>query len=298
MQSFQSGPVARLGYGGSPLINAVESRLETAQRVIVLMAIFGGAVFAAQPPNVAQIIAKSVAANQRDFTAAPNFNYKERDRTPKGGSKTYQVTMIEGTPYQRLIAVNGTPLSQQESAEEQKKQDQATAQRHSESSEDRQKRIDKYEKDRHRDNAMMDQLTKAFDFAVVGQRKVRGFSVWMLKATPKAGYNPPNMETQVLPGMQGELWIDQKSYNWVRVTAQVIHPVSIEGFLAQVEPGTEFELEKSPVGGGIWQPSHFGMKSNAKVLHMFSHNSADDETYFDYRRVGASGGKAANSSGH
>lgn len=41
------------------------------------------------------------------------------------------------------------------------------------------------------------------------------------------------------------------------VEATVIHPVSIEGFLAQVEPGTQFKLEKMPVADGIWLPKHF-----------------------------------------
>ncbi len=199
------------------------------------------------------------------------------------------MTMIEGTPYQRLIAVNGKPLSAAQNAEEEKKQQQAAAQRHSESADDRQKRIDKYEKDRRRDNLMMQQLTEAFDFTLMGQHRVRGFNVWVLKATPRAGYKPPNMETQVLPGMQGELWIDQKSYQWVRVTAQVIHPVSIEGFLAEVEPGTQFELENSPVGNGIWQTTHFAMKSSAKILHMVHRESSEDDTYFDYQRIGTSG---------
>jgi hypothetical protein len=47
--------------------------------------------------------------------------------------------------------------------------------------------------------------------------------------------------------MQGKLWIDKDSFQWVKVEAQVMHPVSIEGFLAKVEPGTHFELEKEPV---------------------------------------------------
>lgn len=273
-------------------------RLTAGQRLVFIVAVFTPTAFSAKPPDVSQIIAKSVAANQRDFDAGPHFNNKERDRTPGGGSKTYQVTMIDGTPYQRLIAVNGKPLSPEQNAQELKKQEQAAAQRRSESAEDRQKRIEKFEKDRRRDHAMIEQLTKAFNFTLVGQGRMRGFNVWVLKATPKPGYKPPNMETQVLTGMEGALWIDQKTYNWVRVTAQVIHPVSIEGFLAEVEPGTRFELEKSPVGGGIWQPTHYSMKASAKVLHMFSHNSTDDETYFDYKPADNSGMNSANVSGH
>ncbi len=239
-----------------------------------------------QQPNVHDIIEKSVAANQADFKAAPHFNYKERDRLGKG-SKTYQVTMIEGSPYSRLIAINDQPLASAQAAAEEKKQQQVSQQRRSESPEQRQARIQKYEKERRRDNAMMNQLTVAFNFTLLGRHKLRGFDVWALKATPKPGYQPPNMETQVLPGMQGELWIDQKSCQWVKVTARVIHPVSIEGFLARVEPGTQFELENAPVGNGIWQAAHFAMRSNAKVLYLFNHGSHQDETYFDYQPVSA-----------
>jgi hypothetical protein len=249
----------------------------------------------AEPPDVQTIIQRSVAANQADFQAAPQYDFKERDRTDKG-YKTYQVTMIEGTPYQRLIAVSGKPLPPQQEQEEKKKQEQAERERRSESSQQRQQRIAKYEKERHRDHAMMEELTRAFDFQLVGQRRVRGFSVYVLKATPRPGYKPPNLETQVLPGMQGELWIDQKTYQWVKVTAEVIHPVSIEGFLAKVEPGTRFELEMAPVSNGIWQASHFAMRSQAKVLHVFNHASADDETYFDYRRAASAGQNTAQSS--
>lgn len=238
----------------------------------------------AQQPDVNEIISNSVAANQRDFKAAPDFNWKERDRTPDG-FKTYQVTMIDGTPYNRLIAENGRALSHQREQQEMQKQNQEAEKRRSESPEARRERIAKYQNDRTRDNNLMDQLTKAFNFKLVGTGKVHGFDVWALKATPRPGYQPPNMDTQVLPGMQGELWIDQKTYQWVHVHASVIHPVSIEGFLAQVEPGTQFDLQKAPVGNGIWQPSHFSMKSHAKVLFLFNHNSQDDETYWDYQPV-------------
>lgn len=238
---------------------------------------------AAERRDVATIIQKSVAANQRDFAAAPKFDYKERDRIGTG-SKTYQVTMIEGSDYERLIAVNGKPLTKSQAAQEEQKEKQAIAQRRAESPSQRQQRIAKYQKDRERDHALMEQLTKAFDFTLVGAHRLRGFNTYVLKATPRSSYTPPNMETQVLTGMEGTLWIDQKTYQWVKVTARVIHPVSIEGFLAQVEPGTAFELEKSPVEDGIWLATHFSMKSKAKVLFLINKSSQEDDTYFDYRR--------------
>jgi hypothetical protein len=94
------------------------------------------------------------------------------------------------------------------------------------------------------------------------------------------------MQAQVLTGMEGKLWIDTKTFQWVKVQAKVIRPVSISGFLATVLPGTRFELEKAPVGDGIWEPAHFSMKSQAKVFFLFNHRSQENDEYFGYRKSG------------
>ena len=264
-------------------------------RCVVLSLALAPAVVLCATPDVETIIQKSVEANETDFKAAPHFNYREEDRDGPN-SKTYQVYMIDGSPYQRLIAVNGEPLSKEQSAQEEKKLGQEKARRQAESGGGRKSRIAKYEKGRQRDHQMMQQLTKAFDFKLLGTRKLQSREVYLLKATPKPGYDPPTMETQVLPGMEGQLWIDTETYQWVKVTAKVIRPVSIEGFLAEVQPGTRFELEKMPVGNGIWQPKHFTMKSHAKVLYLFSRRSQADETYSDYERIEGSDVKSARGS--
>jgi multidrug efflux pump subunit AcrB len=250
---------------------------------LCLLACFAFEVLAkAQQPDVRTIIQRSVEANDRDFKAAPDYNYREHDKTA-AGTKTYVVTMIDGSPYQRVIAINGKPLSQQANAEELRKQEQAAADRQKESADQRKERIGKYERDRARDHEMMAQLSQAFNFALVGKKKLRAFNVWDLKATPRSGYKPPNMDCQVLPGMQGELYIDQETFQWVKVTARVIKPVSIEGFLAQVQPGTMFEIEKSPVDGSIWQITHFVTHSRAKVLFVYNKIDAEEDNFYDFK---------------
>lgn len=39
------------------------------------------------------------------------------------------------------------------------------------------------------------------------------------------------------------------------------------------------------VADGIWLPRHFAMKSRAKVLFLFTNNTQEDETYFDYHKA-------------
>lgn len=178
--------------------------------------------------DATEIIQRSVAANQADWKAAPGYSYVEEDRAGENG-KTYEVTMILGSPYRRLIKVNGSPLSSQAQQKERNKLRGATAKRQAESPSARQARIEKYEKGRKRDHILMEQLTKAFDFALIGGQTLDSGDVFVLRATPRAGYIPPNIEARVLPGMAGELWIDKQTFQWVKVTARVLHPVFHRG---------------------------------------------------------------------
>jgi len=244
--------------------------------------VFCGHLHAAE--SAQQIIAKSVAANERDWAANPLYSYNEQTKDADG-SKTEQVIMLYGSPYHRLLKVHGEPLSRQDQQREQMKFDRAAAERRAESRGARASRIAKFEKSRARDHLMMSQLTRALTFQLIGQSSISGRQVFVLTATPRPDYQPPNMESRVLTGMKGQLWIDTLTYQWVKVEAEVVSPVTIGGFLATVQPGTQFELEKQPVTNDIWLPSHFSVHSQSRILGLFRHSTQEDDRYFDYMKT-------------
>jgi hypothetical protein len=248
---------------------------------ILLLAVLSSTSLAQQ--DVDTIIQRSVVANEVDWKAAHEYDYVERDRQKGGGTKTSEELMILGSPYERLVAVNGKPLSPEQQAREQQELETTLVERRKESRQQRAERIAKYE-DSESDHLLMEQLTKALDFKLVGEQKLGPYEVYVLKAIPRPGYEPPNNEAKVLTGMEGKLWIDEKTFQWVKVEATVIRPVSVEGFLAEVEPGTHFELEKAPITDSIWLPNHFAMKSQAKILFIFTRRSQVDELYFGYHK--------------
>jgi hypothetical protein len=256
--------------------------MKSMMKQVILVAVLATASCAQN--DVETIIQRSVEANAVDWKAAPDYDYVERDRQPGGGTKTYEELMILGSPYERLIAVNGKPLSPEKQAQEQQKLEATVVERQKESPQGRRQRIAKYEKEREGDDLMMEQLTKALDFKLVGQQRLGAQDVYVLKATPRPGYKPPDAEAKVLTGMEGKLWIDKQTFQWVKVEATVIRPVSIGGFLAEVEPGTHFELEKMPLADSIWLPKHFAMKSRAKILFLFTRKSQADEVYYGYHK--------------
>ena len=197
--------------------------------------------------------------------------------------KTYQVLMVDGSPYHRLIALNDRPLSADEQAEEERKLQAEIQKREHESKREHARRIAKYQKERRQDQAMLMAMVDAFDFQMAGEESVNGHGCWILDARPKSGYQPTSRETKVLAGMRGRLWIDKSQYQWVRVKAEVVRPVSFYGFIAKVGPGTTILLEQEPVSADLWLPKRLSIHVSASAFGFFDESSIDDETFRDYQ---------------
>ena len=237
-------------------------------------------------PSVHDIVSRSAEAVRTDWEKAPGFDFCRTEHT-KDGTRTYQVMMIAGSPYNRLVAINGNDLSPAEDEDEARKFQAAVEHRKAETPQEQQQRIAQYQKERRRDQSLLEQMTDAMEYTMAGTQQIGPYSTYLLEAHPRPGYTPKSKEATVFTGMRGKLWIDQTSFRWVKVEAEVVHPVMIEGFLARVEPGTRFQLEELPVDKETWLASHFSMIFHAKVLLLFEKSSQADETYFHYTANGS-----------
>ncbi len=234
--------------------------------------------------DVDQIIQKSVAVTHKNWAVATQFDHCERQVT-SAGAKTYAVTMILGSPYYRLTAVDDKPLSDDDRQRQQDDEDAARVARAAETSDERARRVEQYERQARRNRLLLEQLPYAFDFSAEGTQAAEGSDAFVIRAMPKPAYRPPNSAAEVLTGMEGRLWIQQQSFQWIKVEATVVHSVSIEAFLARVEPGTRFSLAQRPVTPAIWMPTQFSMRTRARILFFLRQRTDVDETYFDYRRI-------------
>lgn len=236
--------------------------------------------------GVDDIVKKSVANTEAGWKLAPQYSYIEHDLITRHGKKTditYRVMMIEGSPYNQVVARNGQPLSPAEDGQERAKLQEETERRQHESPAARQARIEKYTRERNQDHALLREMVNAFDYRMDGQQEVGGRQCYVLQASPRPGYRPVSRETKVLTGMRGTMWIDTTSLQWVKVHAEVFRPVAFGLFIAHVQPGTEFTLEDAPIASNVWLPVHFKTVVKASVL-LWERNSVDDETYSNYRQ--------------
>jgi hypothetical protein len=257
------------------------------RKVFLLIAMAGLTWTAAMPEsNVTEIIQRSAQEIIADWNQAPDYSFVERDVESRHGSrasvKTYEVLQIDGSPYERLMAVGDRSLPAAEQAEEDRKLRNEIQKRQLESQQEHTKRVEKYLKERRQDRAMLNGMVEVFDFRLVGEETMEGRDCWVFDANPKPDYQPPNRELKVLAGMRGRLWIDQPTGQWVRVEAKVFQTVSLYGFVAKVRPGTRFLFEQEPVAGSLWLPKHFSTQVSASVFGFINEDSTDDESYSNY----------------
>lgn len=242
--------------------------------------------------SATEIIHLSTLANSADWRARPDQSFREDDVKTKidsGGrngaaqAKAFEVMMIEGSPYERLIGINNEPLGRVQQHQEEIKLHLEINRRQNESPAERQTRISKYQSQRAEEHLLMDQMAAGFHFRLNGEQTIEGTNCYVLDALPNPDYRPPVERARVLTGMKGRLWIDKAHYHWVRVQAEVISPVQFGFFIAKVKPGTRFELEQAPVAD-VWLPKCFTVTVNATVLGLYGMRSKEEVHYSDYHQ--------------
>lgn len=232
--------------------------------------------------DVNDLIRRSVAATEADWEAAPRYRYRERD-VKRGKIETYEVTMIEGSPYYRLVARNDQPLSPEQEREENAKFDAEVSRRRQESPAQRAKRLAAYKRERDEDHLFLREMAEAFSYRLLGEQVMDGHAVFVLDATPRPDYRPVDAKAKVLTRMRGKLWIDKAEYQWAKVEAEVTAPVSLY-IVAHVGRGTRFNLEQMPIEKHLWLPKRFAMRTRVNVLGV-PQQREKEETYSDYRPI-------------
>jgi len=177
----------------------------------------------------------------------------------------------------RLIAVNDAPLSTADEAREQGRLDQLLSdpgkQRHRKQSQD---------SDTARALKVLRSLPNAFVYEYAGAGQVSSGSVEKFRFKPNPKFDPPDMETQVLTQMTGELWIDPAQERVTRLDGRLRQDVDFGwGILGRLYKGGTVVIEQADVGDHQWRVVHFDMKMSARVVFKTKvFDTAEDESQF------------------
>jgi hypothetical protein len=260
-------------------------------RMAIAAALAG--IAAAQTPDAAEIVRRSVAAIDENWKIARNYTFLQRteerqldsaDQVKSKEVKTYDITLLSGSPYLRLVERDDHPLPPAEEKKEREKLEKSIAERLKETPAERQRRIGEYEKRRESQRAAMREVADAFDFKVAGQDRVDGRNVWILEATPRPGFRPRSSDAKVLPHVRGKLWIDQQTYHWVKLEAEVIDPVSWGLFLVRLDRGARIWFDETRVNDEVWLPRRVYITASARLGIFKKLRVQQDTTFKNFRK--------------
>jgi len=196
---------------------------------------------------------------------------KEIIRTKDGGLTT-------------ALLINGHPLS----AEERKK-DNEKLEKFANDPAARRKRRESNKEDDKRAETMLTSLPEAFLYTYFGtDHGPNGEELVHLKFKPNPNFTPPNHETAVYQGMEGDMIIDRKAMRIAKIDGTLFKDVDFGwGILGKLYKGGKFLIVQRDVGGGHWEEVQETLQFNGKVLMIKPLTIWSTETMTDFRPVPA-----------
>jgi|HubBroStandDraft_1064217.scaffolds.fasta_scaffold02728_1 hypothetical protein len=246
---------------------------------------------AAQDPR--EIVRRSVQLMDHNLAIARNYTFLERSETRELDSdahvKTrkillYDVTILEGSPYRRLVGKDDHGLSPEEERTEQKKLQDSIAQRQKETPAERARRIAEWEKKRQREREPLDEVPDAFDFRIAGEAQIDGRDAWIVEGTPRPGYHARSTLAKLFPKFRGKLWIDKADYQWVKTEAEVTDNISWGLFVARLSKGARLDVQMTRVNDEVWLPKRIEAKASARVALVKKYRIEADTSFSNYRK--------------
>ena len=194
---------------------------------------------------------------------------KEVIETPQGGLSS-------------TIAINGQPLTADQRAKENQK-----LEKFANDPEARRKKEQSSKEDDQRDQLMLTSLPDAFLYTYAGtQPGPNGDELVHLTFKPNPNFSPPNHETRVYEGMQGDMLIDRKAMRIAKIDGTLFKDVDFGwGILGRLYKGGKFYIEQRDVGGGRWETVRETLEFNGKILMIKPLTIYSTETATDFRPV-------------
>ena len=212
------------------------------------------------PAEAHDLVARTVK-NELGGTAGLEFRFTLRKTDEKGETTKYLIETKDGD-VARLVELNNAPLTPEREKQEQERLDNLLAH-----PEEQAHRHQKELEDSKRGDKMVRVLPDAFVYKFLGMGEQAGNPCYRLGFVPNPNFVPPDRESQVYHGMQGELWIDQKYERLVRMDAHLISDVNFGwGILGKLNQGGSILVEQEDVGSNHWEQNLLKLNLTGTIL--------------------------------
>jgi hypothetical protein len=223
------------------------------------------------------IVQKAIQVNDRNEEVARNYTYLQRQdievldgsgRVKDRRIETWDITMLEGSPYRRLVGRNDQPLPAAEERKEEEKLRKSNEERSHETPEQRQQRIAEARKRRdERQREPVQELLAGFDFRLAGSEAVDGHDAWIVDATPRPGFKGKSEVARAMfPKIHCRFWIEKDGYHAEKIEIDTLDTISLGLFLVRLAKGSRITIELTEVNHEVWLPKQVTASGAARVL--------------------------------
>lgn len=169
----------------------------------------------------------------------------------------------------RLVAIGGKPITSDADRAELARLD--TLAQHPEQQEKRRK---SEQKDADRVTHLLSLIPDAYLYKMEGIVPCPSGQCYRLSFTPNPRFIPPDMESQILRGTAGEVWIDQAQERLNKLDAHFISDVDFGfGIIGRLNKGSTVTLEQNDIGGDDWELTRLEVHVTGKILLVKSFSS-------------------------
>lgn len=210
------------------------------------------------------------------------FRYTLR-KVDNGKITTKEIIETKDGDVARLIAIGDKPLPPEADAREIQRLETLLA--NPAIQEHRQKRE---QADANRANEMLRLLPTAFVYQFEGMVEGPSGPCYRLSMKPNPNFNPPDRQAEVLHGMAGELWIDQKQERMLKLNVHLIADVEFGwGIFGRLYKGGTILVEQKDVGMDHWEQNLMQLHLHGTILMFKSLTIDTTETESDFASVPA-----------
>jgi hypothetical protein len=213
---------------------------------------------ATNPANLT-VVVRDILQNELRAQADDHSLWCYRKLTDKDGKEQlFAACQTKALEIDRLMAVNGKPLTEQQWTEENQRIERLLNS-HSQ--------LRKEKQQQREDGEQATQLLRMVPDAFLFQQESSEANRITLHFTPNPAFRASGSSEMVFHHMEGTLTLDVKQKRLVEISGRLISEVKFAGgLLGHLDKGGTFYVKQQEVGPGCWEMTHMDVQMNGKAL--------------------------------
>ena len=224
-----------------------------------------------------QLLQKVVDRELRDAQEDHSLWTYDRTTRQSGHAIVKKVMETRQGDIERLISMDGKPLTYEQQEKEKKRLQSLLADP---------KAAKNLQKDRDQDAKRAQHLLGALPSATIASYGARRGNIIELRFEPNPAFHSTSHETEVLHSMSGTILVDSSQNRIAQIDGQIVKPVKFGGgLLGHLDKGGTFHVIQSQVQPGHWETTKLIVHMRGKALLFRTVNVEQDESRTNFEQM-------------